>query len=250
MTGLDTRPSWIDRESSPTPPRSRPRPSSTTAGSPASCSWWCRGAAGQPRQSWCSGSFAASSSRSSCPAWRSWDCAACPTRWRARSTTTCRTTSAASRSSSSRRATASPGSAIRRRAGSSTAPRSAASRAKSRARCCAAGTGTTASCSAIRGWASSAPNRRSTVSRGSRVTTSSTTTRSSPTSACVSRPAKTRPTSIRRGRRCSRARAGPRNGCAGPIATTRWTTCAPRCRWRSSCSVRPKVSTSRVSRRG
>ena len=71
--------------------------------------------------------------------------AICRRRSRPRSITISRTGSAASMSNTCTRATARPGSAIRRRAGSGAAPRSAACPAKSRARCCAAGTPTTAS---------------------------------------------------------------------------------------------------------
>ena len=83
------------------------------------------------------------------------------------------------------RATARPGSAIRRRAGSGRAPRSAACPAKSRARCCAAGTPTTASRSAISGSASSAPSRASTARTGSKAITANTTIRSSSTQRLV-----------------------------------------------------------------
>ena len=87
------------------------------------------------------------------------------------------------------RATPRPGCAIRRRAGSGPAPRSAASPRKCRGRCCADGTPTTASCSAIPGSASSAPGRPSTASRGWRATTRSGIAISRPRSGCSFRPA-------------------------------------------------------------
>ena len=121
-------------------------------------------------------------------------------------------------------------------------------RRKYRGRCCADGTPTTASCSAIPGSASSAPGRPSTASRGWRVL-QGVGSRSRPRSGCSFRPA----SAVRRSRPISPrlpGEHGPRNGCRRCFAIMRWSTSPRSCRKRSGCSVRKRAAISPAPRRG
>ena len=139
-----------------------------------------------------------------------------------------RTGSAACTSNTCMRATPRPGSAIRRRAGSGRAPRSAACRARSRARCCAAGTPITAWRSAISDSASSAPSRASTARTGSKAITIEYDHPLELDQRLVFARHLEAPlfdADDRAG--VCRSRAGQSRGWKKPIATMRWNMCAP-----------------------
>ena len=148
------------------------------------------------------------------------------------------------------RATPRPGCAIRRRAGSGPALRSAASPRKCRGRCCADGTRITASCSAIPGSASSAPGRRSTASRGWRVTTRSGITISRRKNACSFRPVNAVRRSAPISHRGCRRTHGRKSGCRRCFAIMRWSTSPRSCRKRLPCSARRRAAISPALRRG
>src|SRR5712692_1593409 len=115
----------------------------------------------------------------------------------------------------------------RRRAGSGRARRSAACPAKCRARCCEAGTPTTAFRWAIQSSASSAPSRASTDRTDWKVITANMITRSNSTRGWYSRGTSKPPCSIPRPRRHCRLRAGQNRGSKKPIGITRWNMCGP-----------------------